>query len=106
VVPTNIQHGPEVLHWFKAPHKPLVKALFNLENMKSHGESIKPVFHQLITWTPLKDGITLLELFGGIGIGFEALPMTTSVNVVIFFFLEQIKKKKMMMVSIAIIIFL
>jgi hypothetical protein len=27
----------------------------------------------LITWTPPKEGITLLELFGGIGTGFEAL---------------------------------
>jgi hypothetical protein len=41
--------------------------------MESHGESIKPVLRQLITWTSPKEGITLLELFGGIGIGFEAL---------------------------------
>jgi hypothetical protein len=27
----------------------------------------------LITWTPPKEGITLLEFFGGIGIGFETL---------------------------------
>jgi hypothetical protein len=26
----------------------------------------------LITWTPPKEGITLLKLFGGIGTGFEA----------------------------------
>ncbi len=43
VVPTNIQHGPEVLQRFKATHDPLVKALYNFENMKSHGESIKKV---------------------------------------------------------------
>jgi hypothetical protein len=41
--------------------------------MESHGESIKLILHQLITWTPLKEGITLLKLFGGIGIGLEAL---------------------------------
>jgi site-specific DNA-cytosine methylase len=41
--------------------------------MESHGEPIKPLLHQPITWTPPKEGITLLELFGGIGTGFEAL---------------------------------
>jgi hypothetical protein len=41
--------------------------------MESHDELIKPMFCQLITWTPLEEEITLLELFGGIGIGFEAL---------------------------------
>jgi len=35
--------------------------------MESHGELIKPLLRQLITWTPPKEGITLLELFGGIG---------------------------------------
>jgi hypothetical protein len=73
VVPTNIQHGLEVLQRFKAAHKPLVKALSSFKNMESHGEPIKPVFCQLITWTPPKEGITLLELFDGIGIGLEAL---------------------------------
>ncbi len=48
VVPTNIQHGPKVLQRFKAAHEPLVKALFSLENMESHGELIKPLLHQLI----------------------------------------------------------
>jgi hypothetical protein len=52
VVPTNIQHGSEVLQRFKIAHKPLVKALFNFENMESHGKPKKPVLHQLITWTP------------------------------------------------------
>jgi hypothetical protein len=73
VGPTNIQHGPEVLQRFKIAHKPLVKALFSFENMENHGEPIKPVLCQLITWTPPKEGITLLEFFGGIGIGLEAL---------------------------------
>jgi hypothetical protein len=73
VVPTNIQHGPEVLQRFKAAHEPLVKALSSFENMKSHGESIKPVLRQLIIWTSPKEGITLLELFGGIGTGFATL---------------------------------
>jgi hypothetical protein len=41
--------------------------------MESHGESNKPLFHHFIIWTPPKEGITLLELFGGIGTGLEAL---------------------------------
>ncbi len=49
VVPTNIQHGPEVLQKFKAAHEPLVKALSNFENMESHDELIKPILHELIT---------------------------------------------------------
>jgi hypothetical protein len=43
VVPTDIQHGLEVLQRFKVAHKPLVKALFSFENMESHGRSIKLV---------------------------------------------------------------
>jgi hypothetical protein len=34
---------------------------------------INPILHQLITWKPPKDGVTLLELFGGISISLEAL---------------------------------
>jgi hypothetical protein len=41
--------------------------------MESHGESIKPLLRRLITSTPPKKGITLLEVFGGIGIGLKAL---------------------------------
>jgi site-specific DNA-cytosine methylase len=41
--------------------------------MESHGELIKPIFYQLITWTLPKEGITLLELFGGISPGLETL---------------------------------
>jgi hypothetical protein len=41
--------------------------------MQSHGEPIKPVLRQLITWTPPKEGITLVELFGGTGTSFETL---------------------------------
>jgi hypothetical protein len=67
VVPTNIQHGPEVLQRFKIAHKPLVKVLCSFESMENHAEPIKPLLCQLITWTPPKEGITLLELFGGIG---------------------------------------
>jgi len=44
VVPSDIQHRPEVLQRFKATHEPLVKALFNFENMESHGKPIKPIF--------------------------------------------------------------
>jgi len=73
VVPIDIQHGPEVLQRFKVAHKPLVKALSNFESVESHGEPIKPLLHQLITWTPPKEGITLLELFGGIGTSLKAL---------------------------------
>ncbi len=73
VVPTDIQHGPEVLQRFKIAHKPLIKALSSFESMDSHGEPIKPLLRQLITWTPPKEGITLLELFYGIGTGLEAL---------------------------------
>jgi hypothetical protein len=73
VVLIDIQHGLEVLQRFKPAHEPLVKALSSLENMESHGELIKLVLCQLITWTPPKEGITLVELFGGIGTCFEAL---------------------------------
>jgi hypothetical protein len=73
VVPINIQHGLELLQRFKATHEPVVKALSSFENMESHGESIKPIFHSLITWTLPKEGITLLELFGDIGKSFEPL---------------------------------
>ncbi len=57
---------------FKVGHEPLVKVMFGFENMESHGEPIKLVLCQLITWTPPKEGITLLELFGGIGISLKA----------------------------------
>ncbi|KAH9539057.1 hypothetical protein CY35_15G039600 [Sphagnum magellanicum] len=62
VVPIDIQHGPEVLQRFKVAHKPLVKTLSSFESIESHGEPIKPLLR-----------ITLLELFGGIGTGLEAL---------------------------------
>jgi hypothetical protein len=51
VVPTDIQQGPKVLQRFKVAHKPLVKALFSFGSMQSHGELIKPLLRQLITWT-------------------------------------------------------
>jgi hypothetical protein len=73
VVPTDIQHGPKLLHNFKATHEPLVKALFSFENVENHGELIKLGLRQLIIWTSPKEGITLLELFGGIGTNLEAL---------------------------------
>jgi hypothetical protein len=73
VVPINIQHRLDVLQRFKAAHEPLVKILFSFENMKTRGKLIKPVFRQLITLTLPKEGITLLELFGGIGTCFKAL---------------------------------
>ncbi len=41
--------------------------------MESHGDPIKPLLRQLITWTLPKEGITLLELFGCIGTGLKAL---------------------------------
>jgi len=73
VVLTNIQHGPKVLQRFKVAHEPLVKAMSSFGNMENHGEPIKSVLHKLITWTPSKEGITLLELFGGIGTCLKAL---------------------------------
>jgi hypothetical protein len=73
VVLIDIQHGPEVLQRFKAAHEPVAKALSSFENMESHDELIKPIFCQLIAWTPPKEGITLLELFRGIGTCLEAL---------------------------------
>jgi len=73
MVLTNIQHGPKVLQRFKVAREPLVKALSNFKNMENHGESIKPVLCQLSTWTLSNEGITLLEFFGDIGTGLEAL---------------------------------
>ncbi len=73
MVPTNIQHGPKVLQRFKVAHEPLIKILSSFENMENHGELIKQILRQLITWTLPKEGITLLKFFGGIGIGFETL---------------------------------
>jgi hypothetical protein len=87
VVPTDIQHGLKVLQRFKAAHEPLVKALFSFENMESHGEPIKPILRQLITWTPPKEGITLVELFGGIGTGFKAL-LQLGMVVHMYFYLD------------------
>jgi hypothetical protein len=49
MVPIDIQHRPEVLQRLKVAHKPLIKALFNFENMENHGESIKQIRRQLIT---------------------------------------------------------
>jgi hypothetical protein len=57
----------------KASQEPLAKVMFNFENMEIHGELIKLVLRQLITWTPPKEGITLLELFGGISTSLETL---------------------------------
>jgi hypothetical protein len=45
VVPTDIQHGLEILQRFNAAHEPLVKAMSSFKNMESHGEPIKPVLH-------------------------------------------------------------
>jgi hypothetical protein len=53
--------------------------LFNFENVESHDELIKPIFHQLITSTPPKEGITLLELFGDISTGLKALLQSRTV---------------------------
>ncbi len=50
----------------------MIKALFRFENMENHGELIKPLLRQLITWT-LPKGITLLKFFGGISTSLENL---------------------------------
>jgi len=47
--------------------------MFSFGNMESHGEPIKLVLCKLVTWTPPKEVITLLELFGGIGTCLKAL---------------------------------
>jgi hypothetical protein len=73
VIPTDNQHGPKVLQRFKVAHEPLVKTMSSFENMESHGKSILPILCQLITYTPPKEGITLLELFGGFGTCFKTL---------------------------------
>jgi hypothetical protein len=72
VVPIDIQHRPEVLQSSKQPTSPWSKLCLVLR-MESHGDPIKPLFRQLITWTLPKEGITSLELFGVIAIGLEAL---------------------------------
>jgi len=41
--------------------------------MQNHGELIKPILRQLITWTLPKEGITLQKFFDGIGTNLEAL---------------------------------
>jgi hypothetical protein len=41
--------------------------------MENHGKPIKLVLRQLITWTPPKEGLTLLKFLGVIGTGLEAL---------------------------------
>lgn len=72
-IPTEFQHGPEVLQRLKAVHEPLVKALSKFEKMESHGEKIQPLLRKLVTWAPPEKGLTVLELFGGIATGLEAL---------------------------------
>jgi hypothetical protein len=101
VVPTNIQHGPKVLQRFKAAHEPLVKALSSFENMENHGEPIKPILRQLITWTPPKEGITILEFFSGISTGLKTLlPLGMAVQryfyVDIDFIARQVATSRMM----------
>ncbi len=51
----------------------MVKTLFSFENMESHNKLIKLIPRQLITWTPPKEGITLLKLLCGIGTSLKAL---------------------------------
>jgi hypothetical protein len=57
VLPTDIQHGLEVLQRFKVAHEPLVKALSSFENMESHGKPIKPVLCQLSPKHRLRKGL-------------------------------------------------
>jgi hypothetical protein len=92
VVPIDIQHGPKVLQRFKASHEPLVTPLSSFENMESHGEPIKPLFCQLLTWTLLKEGNTLLELFGGIHTSLEAL-LQSGMVVQSYFYVDPIARQ-------------
>ncbi|CAM6097627.1 unnamed protein product [Calypogeia fissa] len=71
--PINIAHTPEVLQRLKAAHELLITAMHKFEAMESQGEAIQPLLSKVITWTPPAEGITLLELFGGIATGLEAL---------------------------------
>ncbi|CAM6125022.1 unnamed protein product [Calypogeia fissa] len=57
---------PEVLHKLQAAHEPLKAIMHKIESLKSHGEPITPILQQPIVWSPPTDGITLLELFGGV----------------------------------------
>jgi hypothetical protein len=43
------------------------------QSMESHGLPLTPIMSRPITWTPPEDGLTLLELFGGISTGLEAV---------------------------------
>jgi len=44
VILTNIQHGPKVLQMFKVAHEPLVKILFNFENMEAMANQLSQYF--------------------------------------------------------------
>jgi hypothetical protein len=71
--PIEIAHGPKIVQRLKAAHGPLVTAMQIFESMKSNGEPIQLLLCRTLTWTPPKDGLTLLELFHGISTGLEAL---------------------------------
>jgi hypothetical protein len=87
VVPIDIQHELEVLQRFKVAHEPLVKTLCNIKNMESHGKPIKPILYQLTTWTLPNEGITLLEVFGGISIGLKTILQSRMV-VLRYFYID------------------
>jgi hypothetical protein len=44
VILTNIKHGPKVLQMFKVAHEPLVKILFNFENMEAMANRLSQYF--------------------------------------------------------------
>jgi hypothetical protein len=67
--PVDVTHSPEVLQRLKVAHYPLVTTMHKCEAMESNGEPIQPLLSKVVTWTPPKDGITVLELFGGISTG-------------------------------------
>ncbi|CAM6082409.1 unnamed protein product [Calypogeia fissa] len=73
VTPTDVTPRLDVVERLRAAHGPLVAAMHQCEGLTSHGQPITPILSTPITWTPSPDGITLLELFGGISTGLEAL---------------------------------
>jgi len=98
VVPTDIQHVPKVLQRFKAACEPLVKAFSNLRTWRT---MVNQLSHELITWTPPKESITLLEFFGGINTSLKALLQSWMVVRKFFYvdidsFVKQVAASKMM----------
>ena len=69
-----MDHQPEVVQRLQAAHGPLVAALRKFDDLgQRNGQPIASILSTPVTWNPPPDGLTLLELFGGISTGLEAL---------------------------------